>query len=69
MAKYDVKDLTLAKKGKLRIEWAEMEMPVLRSIRSEFQKKKPLKGLRIAACLHVTTETARRSFPFPRTSR
>jgi len=58
MVKHDVKDISLAKKGKLRIEWAEMEMPVLRSIRKEFRKKKPLKGVRIAACLHVTTETA-----------
>ena len=58
MAKHDVKDLNLAKKGRLRIEWAEMEMPVLRSIKSDFEKKKPLKGIRIAACLHVTTETA-----------
>ena len=56
--KYDVKDIKLAEKGKLRIEWAEREMPALRLIRSEFQKTKPLKGVRIAACLHVTTETA-----------
>ncbi len=58
MIKSDIKDLALAKEGKNRIEWAEMEMPVLRSIREEFKKKKPLKGVRIAACLHVTTETA-----------
>ncbi|UCG78757.1 MAG: adenosylhomocysteinase [Nitrospirota bacterium] len=58
MAKYDVKDIGLAKKGKLRIEWAEMEMPVLRNIKKDFLKKKPLRGVRIAACLHVTTETA-----------
>jgi len=56
--KYDVKDLKLAQKGKLRIEWAEMEMPVLRSIKDKFKKTKPLKGVTIAACLHVTTETA-----------
>lgn len=56
--KSDIKDINLAKKGMLRIEWASMEMPVLRSIKDEFNKKKPLKGLRIAACLHVTTETA-----------
>ncbi|NOY65325.1 MAG: adenosylhomocysteinase [Nitrospirae bacterium] len=56
--KYDVKDLSLAKAGKKRIEWAEMEMPVLRIIREDFKKRKPLKGIRIAACLHVTTETA-----------
>jgi len=56
--KYDVKDLKLAQKGKLRIEWAEMEMPVLRSIKAKFKKTRPLKGVKIAACLHVTTETA-----------
>lgn len=56
--KYDVKDLFLAEKGKLKIEWAERHMPVLRSIREEFSRKKPLKGVKIAACLHVTTETA-----------
>jgi len=55
---YDVKDLSLAGKGKLRIEWAERQMPVLRSIRERFEKEKPLKGLTISACLHVTTETA-----------
>lgn len=58
MASYDIKDAGLAKEGKLRIDWAEMEMPVLRNIRKQFKKKKPLKGVRIAACLHVTTETA-----------
>jgi adenosylhomocysteinase len=58
MAKYDVKDLSLAKKGKLRIDWAEMEMPVLRSIKENLRKTRPLRGVRIAACLHVTTETA-----------
>ena len=56
--KYDVKDLKLAKEGRLRIEWARMEMPVLEQIRKRFMKEKPLKGVRIAACLHVTTETA-----------
>ncbi|MFH1736514.1 MAG: adenosylhomocysteinase, partial [Actinomycetota bacterium] len=55
---YDVKDMKLAEKGKLRIEWAEMQMPVLRSIRERFEKEKPLKGIRLSACLHVTTETA-----------
>jgi len=55
---YEVKDLSLAKRGKLRIEWAEMEMPVLRLLRERFKKEKPLKGIRIGACLHVTTETA-----------
>jgi adenosylhomocysteinase len=56
--KHDVKDLKLAEAGKLRIEWAELEMPVLRQIRADFAKRKPLSGLRIAACLHITTETA-----------
>src|SRR2546422_10704731 len=55
---YDVKDLSLAEKGKLRIEWAEMEMPVLRLIRERFEREKPLQGLTMVACLHVTTETA-----------
>jgi len=55
---FDVKDLGLAEKGKLRIEWAEQDMPVLRQIRERFKKEKPLKDIRIAACLHVTTETA-----------
>jgi len=56
--RYDVKDLKLAKVGRLRIEWAEKNMPVLRLIRKQFEKQKPLKGKQIAACLHVTTETA-----------
>ncbi|EDP75702.1 adenosylhomocysteinase [Hydrogenivirga sp. 128-5-R1-1] len=55
---YHVKDLSLAKEGRNRIEWAEMDMPVLRSIRERFSKEKPLEGVRISACLHVTTETA-----------
>lgn len=55
---YDVKDLSLAERGKLRIEWADQWMPVLRLIRSRFSKEKPLKGIRVSACLHVTTETA-----------
>ncbi len=55
---YDVKDLNLAQQGKLRIEWANQNMPVLNSIRDRFAKEKPLKGVRVAACLHVTTETA-----------
>jgi adenosylhomocysteinase len=55
--KYDIKDLGLAKEGKLRVEWAAEEMPVLAQIRTRFNKEKPLKGIRIAACLHVTTET------------
>jgi adenosylhomocysteinase len=56
--KYDVKDIKLADKGKLRIEWANQSMPVLNIIRKRFEKEKPLKGIRLAACLHVTTETA-----------
>ncbi|MFA5144123.1 MAG: adenosylhomocysteinase [Candidatus Omnitrophota bacterium] len=56
--RYDVKDSGLAKKGKLRIEWANEYMKVLQLIRRHFKKEKPLKGLKIAACLHVTTETA-----------
>ena len=55
---YDVKDLALADAGQGRIEWAEQEMPVLRLIRERFEREKPLAGIRIAACLHVTTETA-----------
>ncbi|MGH9377315.1 MAG: adenosylhomocysteinase [Terriglobia bacterium] len=55
---YDVKDMGLAAKGRLRIEWAEQWMPVLRLIRARFGKEKPLKGVRVSACLHVTTETA-----------
>ncbi len=59
MAKnYDVKDLNLAKEGKLKIEWSEQQMPVLRIIKARFSKEKPLKGLTIAACLHITSETA-----------
>jgi adenosylhomocysteinase len=58
MAKYDVKDISLANKGRLRIEWAAQEMPVLKSIAERFKKEKPLKGIRVTACLHVTTETA-----------
>jgi adenosylhomocysteinase len=54
----DVKDLNLAAKGKLRIEWANQWMPVLQIIRKRFLKEQPLKGVRISACLHVTTETA-----------
>jgi adenosylhomocysteinase len=55
---YDVKDLQLAAQGNLRIEWAHQSMPVLDSIQKRFAKDKPLKGYRLAACLHVTTETA-----------
>ncbi len=55
---YDIKDVKLAKAGKLRIEWAAGQMPVLNLIRKEFGRKKPFKGIRIGACLHVTAETA-----------
>src|SRR5947209_8419257 len=55
---FDVKAMELADQGKRRIEWANQSMPVLQSIRKEFIKNQPLKGIRIAACLHVTTETA-----------
>ncbi|MDH7481703.1 MAG: adenosylhomocysteinase [Armatimonadota bacterium] len=58
MVKHDVKDLSLAPKGKLRIEWAEQFMPVLRLIRARFEKEKPLEGITLVACLHITTETA-----------
>lgn len=56
--KHEVKDLSLAAQGQQRIEWAEADMPVLRMIRERFQKEQPLKGIRLSACAHVTTETA-----------
>src|ERR671917_2256293 len=55
---FDVKDIDLAADGKRRIEWAEREMPVLRLIREKFAQEKPLAGVRLLACAHVTTETA-----------
>jgi adenosylhomocysteinase len=55
---HHVKDMTLADAGKARIEWADADMPVLASIRDRFESEKPLAGMRISACLHVTTETA-----------
>lgn len=58
MDKYDVKNLELAEGGRRRIEWAEREMPVLRSIHERFERERPLEGIRMSACLHVTTETA-----------
>ena len=58
MVNHDVKDLALAAAGRLRIEWAEQSMPVLRQVRERFAKEQPLKGVRLGACLHVTTETA-----------
>lgn len=56
--KYDVKDLSLAEGGRKRIEWADNDMPVLKEIRKRFEKEQPLKGKKMAACLHVTAETA-----------
>jgi adenosylhomocysteinase len=58
MKKYDIKDIKLSKQGKLKIEWAAKNMPVIRMIQERFAKDKPLKGVKVAACLHVTTETA-----------
>jgi adenosylhomocysteinase len=58
MNNYDIKDKSLAEGGRRRIEWAEREMPVLRTILKRFQQEKPLAGVRLSACLHVTTETA-----------
>lgn len=55
---YDIKDPNLAEKGRLRVEWAVKFMPVLQLIQKQFAREKPLKGIRLAACLHVTTETA-----------
>ena len=56
--KYDIKDLNLAAEGKLRIEWASHQMPVLKLIQARFSKEKPFSGIRISGCLHITTETA-----------
>ncbi len=58
MKNYDIKDLSLADEGKLRIEWAGKEMPVNSLIKQRFGKEKPLHGIRLSACLHITTETA-----------
>jgi len=55
---YDIKDPTLAEAGRRRIDWASREMPVVKLIRERFAKEKPLAGIRISACLHITTETA-----------
>lgn len=55
---YDIKDLSLAPEGKLKIEWAWQQMSVLKTIQARFEKEKPLQGLTIAACLHITSETA-----------
>jgi adenosylhomocysteinase len=58
MKNYDVKDLTLAQEGRLRIEWSGKEMPVVKLIKDRFRREKPLTGVRVSACLHITTETA-----------
>jgi len=58
ISKYDIRDIKLAQAGKARIEWADENMPVLRGIRRRFTREKPLKGLKVSCCLHVTTETA-----------
>ena len=58
MKNYDVKDMSLAREGRLRIDWAAQEMPVVKLIKERFDREKPLKGVRISACLHITTETA-----------
>lgn len=58
MDKFDIKDISLAEGGRRRIEWAEREMPVLRSIMERFKRERPFEGIRMSACLHVTTETA-----------
>ena len=58
MVKHHVKELSLAPHGKKRIEWADNDMPVLKAIRERFEKEKPLAGKKMAACLHVTAETA-----------
>lgn len=58
MKNYDIKDPSLVDEGKLRIEWAGKEMPVIKLIKQRFAKEKPLQGIRVSACLHITTETA-----------
>src|SRR5919107_1016295 len=58
VSEFDIKDINLAADGRRRIEWAEREMPVLRLIREKFAVEKPLEGVRLVACAHVTTETA-----------
>lgn len=58
MANYDIKDPKMAEGGRRKIEWAEREMPVLRLIKERFEKERPFEGIRMSACLHVTTETA-----------
>lgn len=58
MAEYKVRDIALADKGRVAVEWARMHMPVVERLRGAFSKTKPLQGVRIAACMHVTKETA-----------
>ena len=58
LPKHDIADASLASQGRKRIEWAERNMPVLAQIRERFEKSQPFAGVRIAACMHVTTETA-----------
>lgn len=58
MKNYDIKDPSLAQEGKLRIDWAGKEMPVVKLIQERFGREKPLAGVRVSACLHITTETA-----------
>src|ERR687886_868753 len=55
---YDIKDINLAEQGRDRVDWAETEMPVLRLVRERFERERPLEGLRLSACLHITSETA-----------
>jgi adenosylhomocysteinase len=58
MSNYDIKDASLAREGKLRIDWAGKEMPVIKLIKERFVREKPLAGVRVSGCLHITTETA-----------
>ncbi|MGZ6839253.1 MAG: adenosylhomocysteinase, partial [Frankiaceae bacterium] len=58
LPKHDITDLSLAERGRARIDWADRNMPVLREIRERFAKERPFEGIRVAACMHVTTETA-----------
>ncbi len=55
---YDIKDIKLSEEGRLNVEWAKKSMPVLETTRKRFEREKPLTGVRLGACLHVTTETA-----------
>ncbi|HRZ95685.1 MAG TPA: adenosylhomocysteinase, partial [Candidatus Moranbacteria bacterium] len=55
---HDIKNPSLAEKGKKRIEWAERDMPVLAAVKEKFEREKPMSGMKMSACLHVTAETA-----------